>query len=90
MVEGFKIPNLFDEYKTIFLGKQGKRWNPSKTFRGGSKFIMIIVFSNVLNVEYSAVKYSTGDNVILFVLFLTYKYVNVRMNMIQFLKPYKY
>ena len=25
---------------------------------------MIIVFSNVLNDEYSAVKYSTGDNVI--------------------------
>ena len=25
---------------------------------------MIIVFSNVLNVEYSTVKYSTGDNVI--------------------------
>ena len=24
---------------------------------------MIIVFSNVLNVEYSTVKYSTGDNV---------------------------
>ena len=24
---------------------------------------MIIVFSNVLNDEYSAVKYSTGDNV---------------------------
>ena len=28
----FKRPNLVDEYKTIFLGKQGKRWNFSKTF----------------------------------------------------------
>ena len=31
-----------------------------------SKFIVIIAFSNVLNVEYSTVKYSTGDNVTVF------------------------
>ena len=32
MAQGFKMKNLVDEYKTIFLGKRGKRWNYSKTF----------------------------------------------------------
>ena len=32
MLQGFKIRKLVDEYKTIFLGKRGKRWNSSKTF----------------------------------------------------------
>ena len=31
MAEGFKMPKLVDEYKTIFLGKQGKRWKSSET-----------------------------------------------------------
>ena len=31
MVQGLKMPNLVDEYKTIFLGKRGKRWNSSRT-----------------------------------------------------------
>ena len=31
-VRDFKIPNLVDEYKIIFLGKWHKRWNSSKTF----------------------------------------------------------
>ena len=30
--QGFKMQKLVDEYKTIFLGKQRKRWNSSKTF----------------------------------------------------------
>ena len=38
-------------------------WVSYKKVCGGSKFIVIIVLSNVLNVEYSAVTYSTGDNV---------------------------
>ena len=29
MVQSFKISNLVDEYKAIFLGKQGKRWKSS-------------------------------------------------------------
>ena len=70
------MPNLVDEYKTIFLGKRGKRWNFLKSFSlylsflqicfevwGASKLIVIIAFSNVLNMEYSTVKYSTLDNV---------------------------
>ena len=32
MAQGFKMQKLVDEYKTIFLGKRGKRWNSSKTF----------------------------------------------------------
>ena len=32
MVQGFKMPNLVDEYKTIFLGKRSKRWNCPKIF----------------------------------------------------------
>ena len=32
LFQDFKIPNLVDEYKTIFLGKWGKRWNSPKTF----------------------------------------------------------
>ena len=32
MIEGFKMPNLVNEYKTIFLDKRGKPWNSSKTF----------------------------------------------------------
>ena len=28
----FKTPKLVEEYKTIYLRKQGKRWNSSKTF----------------------------------------------------------
>ena len=63
MAQGFKMRKLVDEYKNIFVGKQGKRWNSSKTFflylsflyigfevGDGSKFIVIIVFSNALNV----------------------------------------
>ena len=32
LVQGFKMPILVDEYKIIFLGKRGKRWNSPKTF----------------------------------------------------------
>ena len=32
LVQGFKMPNLVDEYKTIFLGKRGKHWNSPKAF----------------------------------------------------------
>ena len=32
MAQAFKTPKLVDEYKIIFLGKRGKRWNSSKTF----------------------------------------------------------
>ena len=32
MTQGFKMRKLVDEYKIIFLGKPGKRWNSSKTF----------------------------------------------------------
>ena len=32
LVQGFKMPNLVDEYKTIFLVKRGKRWNSPKLF----------------------------------------------------------
>ena len=32
LVQGFKIPNLVEEYKTIFLGNRGKPWNSPKTF----------------------------------------------------------
>ena len=32
MAHGFKMQKLVDEYKTIFLGKQGNPWNSSKTF----------------------------------------------------------
>ena len=32
MAQGFKMQKLVDEYKTIFLGKQGKRWNSLKSF----------------------------------------------------------
>ena len=32
LVQGFKMRNLLDECKTIFLGKGGKRWNTPKTF----------------------------------------------------------
>ena len=32
LVQDFKMPTLVDEYKTIFLGKRGKRWNSPKTF----------------------------------------------------------
>ena len=32
MGQGFKMGKLVDEYKTIVLGKRGKRWNSSKTF----------------------------------------------------------
>ena len=32
MAKVFKMRKLVDEYKTIFLGKRGKRWNSSKTF----------------------------------------------------------
>ena len=32
MAQGFKIQKLVDEYKTIFLGKRGKRWKSDKTF----------------------------------------------------------
>ena len=41
MVEGFKISNLFDEYKTIFLGKRGKRWNSWKTYSIYLNFLKI-------------------------------------------------
>ena len=30
LVQGFRMPNLVDEYKTIFLGKWGKAWNSPK------------------------------------------------------------
>ena len=30
--QGFKMGKLVEEYKTNFLEKRGKRWNPSKTF----------------------------------------------------------
>ena len=30
MAQGFKMQKLVDEYKNIFLGKRGKRWNSSK------------------------------------------------------------
>ena len=30
LVQGFKMPNLVDEYKTIFLGKWDKRWKSLK------------------------------------------------------------
>ena len=32
MTQSFKMRKLVDEYKTIFLGKQGTRGNSSKTF----------------------------------------------------------
>ena len=32
MAQAFKMRKLVDEYKTVFLGKRGKRWNPSETF----------------------------------------------------------
>ena len=32
MAQGFKMQKYVDEYKTIFLRKQGKRWNSFKTF----------------------------------------------------------
>ena len=32
MAQGFKMQKLVDEYKTIFLQNQRKRWNSSKTF----------------------------------------------------------
>ena len=32
MGQGFKMQKLVHEYKTITLGKRGKRWNSSKTF----------------------------------------------------------
>ena len=32
MAQGFKMQKLLDEYKTIILGKRGKRWIFSKTF----------------------------------------------------------
>ena len=32
LVQGLKMPNLLDEYKTIFLWKRGEPWNPPKTF----------------------------------------------------------
>ena len=32
MAQGFKMQKLVDEYKTLFLGKRGKRSNFSKTF----------------------------------------------------------
>ena len=32
MAQGFKIQISVEEYKTIFPGKRGKHWNPSKTF----------------------------------------------------------
>ena len=32
MAQGFEMQKLVDEYKTIFLGERGKRWNSSKTF----------------------------------------------------------
>ena len=32
LVQSLKMPNLFDEYKTILLGKQGKHWNFLKAF----------------------------------------------------------
>ena len=41
MVEGFKMPNLVNEYKTIFLEKWGKRWNSSKTFSLYLSFLSI-------------------------------------------------
>ena len=32
LVQGFRLPNLVEEYKTIFLRKHGKSWNSPKTF----------------------------------------------------------
>ena len=32
MAQDFKMRNLVEEYKTIFLGNRGKRWNYPKTF----------------------------------------------------------
>ena len=32
MAQGFKMPKLVQKYKTILMGKWGKRWNSSKTF----------------------------------------------------------
>ena len=32
IAQEFKLQKLLDEYKTIFLGKRGKRQNSSKTF----------------------------------------------------------
>ena len=32
LVEGFRMPNLLHKYKTIFLAKRDKAWNPRKTF----------------------------------------------------------
>ena len=32
LVQGFRMPNLFDEYKIIFSGKVIQSWNYSKTF----------------------------------------------------------
>ena len=32
MAQAFKMRKLVDKYKSIFLGKQGKRWNFFKTF----------------------------------------------------------
>ena len=57
MVQGFKIPNLVDEYKTIFLEKWGKLWNFSKTFSLYLSFLSICFEvcqkpqSNLMNLE---------------------------------------
>ena len=32
MAQGFEMRKLVEECKTLFLEKQGKRWNSSKTF----------------------------------------------------------
>ena len=32
LVQDFRMPNLVDEYKSIFLGKRDKPWNSSKNF----------------------------------------------------------
>ena len=32
LAEGFRVPNLVDEYKTIFLGMRGQAWNSPKSF----------------------------------------------------------
>ena len=40
MAEGFKMRKLVDEWKTIFLGKRGKRWKSSKTFSLYFRFLL--------------------------------------------------
>ena len=75
LVQGFIIPNLVDKYKIIFGEGEANLGTLQKFFPilnlvihlfgvwEKSQLTVIIIFSNFVNVEYSTVKYPTGDNV---------------------------